>query len=223
MTPLVKRYHEAVRSGATHRECISSLDELVNMACAMKDIDPMSKENRKQIKFQLLSHGDLESKPAKLHRESSSIGTNGKSDVFDLCWLCFVWYNVWIVGLVLFATMAVNTINYSTALDLKDNRKKNPFTGRHRCRPVPKNVCTTGANSRKKDARRSRRYHKSRVSAGMKRSRNQLRLHIPRAMKHYLREQFQDIHQSFQVDLHRPGAFADANVRYKYQQLAGES
>ena len=70
LNPLLESYHESVRSGTITEQTIV-LNKLLNKACIIKGIDPTIVENRKQMKFQLLSCGKIKPVSVALHSEKS--------------------------------------------------------------------------------------------------------------------------------------------------------
>lgn len=224
LKPLVDSYHEMLKSNSIV-ECSVALETLLDVACTTKDIDPSIKENGKQMKFQLLSCGELQPFSKPTNATKSNTCDRVEKVVFDGAFVGPETYGSFVTSFIFVGIMLCgrleedHTVHPSKRQSCRDGHKFRP----RRFPRSQKKSCTSGRNSRKKDGR-SRRYYKSRVAAGAKRSRNVMHPRVPRRVRqqirrYYKEQRYNELNDSLQIDLLKPGAFTDRDMRDKYERL----
>jgi len=119
-------------------------------------------------------------------------------------------------GLVLFGCSLADT---ARDMGIVAPRERPSHRRGRRFPQPPKNSCTSGTNSRKKDCH-SRRYT---VKSGQRRSRDLLHTQIPRKVRQSLRRQHDELSKSLADELLQPGAFASSEIRRKYNTVWSKS
>ena len=225
MNILKKNYYQAVSSGADD-ERADALDTLIDRACAIKEVDPGVEENRKQMKYQLLSRGKID-RACSLNEEIPGVEENTKEIKPQLLSRRPRLY----AGLILMRA-TVNLDKLETNLAVVDDadipphkRQKRPSFPRTRgsiARTAGRKVCSSGRNNRKKSAYYPRGWRTSSYGRGGARPRRG-RNALSRREQKEIRIGFAKECESFSHDLQYPGAFADHGVRWKYERLRGKN